>query len=122
MIRLRIAYIQEAAQNRPPGYLSTVMAAGQSDGEWLTLTEDQYRSLAAKYQPSVQSQAARVTRSIAHWVSQGFALASDKLHFTRSCVCALCPAWDSRAGRCRECGCYGVKLWLATERCPLGRW
>lgn len=44
----------------------------------------------------------------------------------RAAACAGCEFWDAAArgglGKCRVCGCTQLKLWLATERCPKGRW
>jgi hypothetical protein len=38
----------------------------------------------------------------------------------RVAVCDECPEWVG--GRCRVCGCGGLKRHLTTERCPLGKW
>jgi hypothetical protein len=38
----------------------------------------------------------------------------------RVAVCDACPEWVG--GRCRVCGCGGLKRHLSTERCPLGKW
>ena len=45
----------------------------------------------------------------------------------REATCRACPEWDAAAlnatGRCRKCGCSTwVKLRMATERCPIGKW
>lgn len=40
----------------------------------------------------------------------------------RRAICGACPAWDAARGRCNRCGCRAVKLELATESCPDGRW
>jgi len=45
----------------------------------------------------------------------------------RESTCRACDQWDATAlnntGRCRKCGCSTwVKLRMATERCPLGKW
>lgn len=56
------------------------------------------------------------------WLAAGAPLVNDATHLSRSVECSLCPHWDARAGRCQQCGCYAIKLRLATETCPLGRW
>lgn len=112
----------EAAPTKPPGYLAAVLDAGRVDGEWVELEDHDYRDLAQRFPPIATAKAARLTRSAIRWVTHGLHVTPDAQHFDRSCVCSLCPAWDARAGRCNECGCYAVKLWLATERCPIGRW
>lgn len=58
----------------------------------------------------------------ARWVAAGLPVVDDATHLSRSVECSLCPRWDARAGRCQECGCYALKLHLATESCPLGKW
>lgn len=44
----------------------------------------------------------------------------------RKAICSLCVHWDERGfhgwGKCRKCGCSALKLYLATEKCPIGRW
>ncbi len=56
------------------------------------------------------------------WAAAGFPVVDDSTHLSRSVQCSICPRWDARAGRCLECGCYALKLRLATETCPLNRW
>ena len=122
MIRIRLRYVIEAAPTKPTGYISAVLDAGKVDGEWVELNDRDYKDLAQRFPPLVTAQAARLTRSAIRWVTHGLQVTPDAEHFDRSAICALCPAWDARNQRCRECGCYAVKLWLATEQCPIGRW
>ncbi len=38
-------------------------------------------------------------------------------------ICKGCEFWNKAQGRCGVCGCVGAwKSWLATERCPKGKW
>lgn len=37
----------------------------------------------------------------------------------RRAICEACEFFDHSQARCRKCGCTGLKLDLATERCPL---
>lgn len=64
----------------------------------------------------------QVSIAVAKWVLAGLPVVSDDVHFVRSSHCAVCPFWNATAQRCDKCGCYGVKLWLATEVCPIGHW
>jgi hypothetical protein len=66
--------------------------------------------------------AAQATVAAAKWLAAGAPLVDESTHLARSVECSLCPLWDAHAGRCLQCGCYGIKLWLATETCPLHRW
>jgi hypothetical protein len=49
-------------------------------------------------------------------------LVSDEIRAARQAICDECEHWDVENRRCRKCGCYGLKLDLATERCPIGKW
>lgn len=46
-------------------------------------------------------------------------LAPPEVVAERRRICAACELWDQAQGRCRHCGCTGLKFDLATERCPL---
>jgi hypothetical protein len=39
----------------------------------------------------------------------------------RRAICSGCEHHDPAQNRCRKCGCRGLKLDLATEKCPLPR-
>jgi hypothetical protein len=41
----------------------------------------------------------------------------------RLAICHACEYWDAAQGRCSKCGCFGAwKTWLASQRCPIGKW
>jgi hypothetical protein len=41
----------------------------------------------------------------------------------RLAICHACEFWDPKQGRCSKCGCFGAwKTWLASQRCPIGKW
>lgn len=61
-------------------------------------------------------------QAAAKWLLAGAPIVDDSIHLTRAVECSLCPHFDAHAQRCLECGCYAIKLRLATERCPLARW
>ena len=46
------------------------------------------------------------------------------IYYERLEICRGCEFNGERpAGvRCTKCGCRGLKLELATERCPIGKW
>lgn len=121
-VRLRICHIEAAAQARPAGYLDDVMSAGVRDGEWLEIPDPIYVALVEKYRPSSTSLAGQAISASVRWLTAGAQVTPEALHHDRSAVCAMCPLWDARRQRCMQCGCYAAKLWLATERCPIGRW
>ncbi len=41
----------------------------------------------------------------------------------RLVICHACEFWDAAQARCSKCGCFGAwKTWLASQRCPIGKW
>lgn len=78
--------------------------------------------------PTLAKLAANFASAIAGWVSAGFPVVSADQYAARLATCQACPFWDDKArmgaGKCGhpKCGCARWKGWLATERCPDGRW
>lgn len=58
--------------------------------------------------------------AVGRWAAAGFEVTGQDEYARRRVACDACADWVG--GRCRRCGCTGLKLWLATERCPAGRW
>ena len=62
----------------------------------------------------------------AKWATAGFPIVSGEGLAERKRICAECEFWNAGAfgglGRCGKCGCSGVKLRMATSRCPLKKW
>lgn len=62
----------------------------------------------------------------AQWAKAGFPIVSGADLAERKGICVECEHWNAGAfgglGRCGKCGCSGVKLRLATSRCPAGKW
>src|SRR5271166_3179242 len=41
----------------------------------------------------------------------------------RLAICHSCEFWDAKQSRCSKCGCFGQwKTWLASQKCPVGKW
>jgi len=41
----------------------------------------------------------------------------------RLAICHACEFWDATQERCSKCGCFGQwKTWLASQKCPIGKW
>ncbi len=97
---------------------------------------ESYRLAAPAQRPAVSTQysptIAEMTRNFAdamlRWVGSGFATVDEVAFTLRLAQCRACPHWDEAAragvGKCNhpKCGCTKAKLWLASERCPIGRW
>lgn len=91
-------------------------------GDEIEIPDDIWTAVTGGKTPGLLGQAGTLAKSSLHWALSGFQVVDEKTHLSRAVECSLCPRWDARAGRCLECGCYAVKLWLASERCPLARW
>jgi len=75
---------------------------------------------------SLASKLTSLSKSLASWASAGFTVVNDAQLAERHSICEACPFWEKDAflgtGRCKKCGCSGVKLKLATSKCPIGKW
>ena len=73
-------------------------------------------------EPTVAGMTVSVLSSAAKWIAAGCPKTSPDGLVARQAGCQVCPHWDSAGwkgrGRCRLCGCSGVKLGWATETCP----
>jgi hypothetical protein len=77
--------------------------------------------------PSLPRQAASLTAALARTakaaVTAQSVLAAPSTYASRAELCAACELWIPERKRCRKCGCRtDLKLRLAQERCPLGKW
>lgn len=84
--------------------------------------------------PSLTQLAQTFAGSMVAWVKQGAPVLTWEQMMSRRDVCtgsvekgtSACPQWHGDAGfhmgRCGQCGCLSLKLFLATEKCPLGKW
>jgi len=76
--------------------------------------------------PTVPAMLLSFTAAVARFVAAGLPVASEAQFRERLAVCqgdgdkARCRHWNG--SRCLACGCIKIKLHLATERCPLGKW
>ncbi len=79
-------------------------------------------------EPTLADLATNFTGAVARWAGQGFPTVPAEQYVARAAVCEACEFWDGTArlglGKCNApgCGCTKLKRWLATEKCPLGKW
>jgi hypothetical protein len=66
--------------------------------------------------------AAAATRAVTAAVTGQPIWVSTEEAERRQSICDVCPEWDPARNRCTKCGCGGLKLSLATEACPIGKW
>lgn len=83
--------------------------------------------------PSWTKLAVQFGASLMNWIRAGAPVVSWELFKERHLKCtgdethSRCPAFTKfqslGISKCGKCGCStGVKLWLATEKCPLQKW
>lgn len=76
--------------------------------------------------PSLLAMARGLVKSTYNHAKDGFQNVSKETHEKRLAVCAACPHWEpgrfAGLGRCKQCGCSGIKLQWRTSVCPLAKW
>ena len=138
MIRFTLDQLREKAKIRPVEYFEDVLSLATVDGQDVTLDQSAYTQLTAKYrgsspspapdEPSAADLLVNFSSAVAQWSAAGFPVATRQTFEERSAVCSACEFWDGSArlglGKCKhkKCGCTRFKRWLASERCPLGKW
>jgi len=68
----------------------------------------------------------RAGNAIKNFVNNGFKMVTAEQLLDRRAVCEECSLWNGEGsfgmGRCGSCGCTGLKLHVAGEKCPLNKW
>jgi len=78
--------------------------------------------------PSLLSKAAHLKRDMVRWVKAGAKFTPRDARKARQAVCRGCDLWNPKGnwglGECghKSCGCTKGASYLATSRCPLGKW
>ena len=120
--------LREWAKTRPPGYLEDLLTHARINGESVTLSDAAYAELRSRYSPTpaLPALAGTAVRALTRFAASGFRKASDSTLLARQSLCRTCPEWEHEGyaglGRCRKCGCSGIKLTWASEQCPLDKW
>lgn len=134
-MRLPLEQIHRKAAQRPPGYAEDVISKGRVEGTTLVLDDDAYLELVRKYrgappkafnypEPSLLDLARNFSLAVANFVKAGCPVVDELELVHRRETCYGCDKWKPQGlyARCALCGCSKLKLWLRTERCPLGKW
>jgi hypothetical protein len=74
-------------------------------------------------QPTLAELAKRFAVAMKSWASSGFKIVTSEQFAERRDICMTCNYWQGDGanvgtGRCGKCGCSGLKLFAASERCP----
>jgi hypothetical protein len=68
----------------------------------------------------------RAGAALKNFTMSGFKLVTEEQLLSRREICEGCSLWNGEAsfgmGRCGSCGCTGLKLQVASEKCPLNKW
>lgn len=123
MIVIDMVQAEASAQHRKPGFLEAIRDAAVSTTEsTVTVSDDDYDRISKDYR--IPGAPSRFLEAMAKWRKAGYALAPDQELLHRQEACRGCQdrkeLWWGFG--CRVCGCTGVKLHLATEKCPVGKW
>ena len=78
--------------------------------------------------PSVFTKAQRLRKELGEWKRAGMPISPRAVREARTAVCNACTYWNPKGnwglGACEYpgCGCTKAKRFLATSRCPAGKW
>jgi hypothetical protein len=91
------------------------------------LESDPHSDRCFDYTPPTKTELlTRAGNAIKNFVNNGFKLVTAEQLLDRRTVCEECSLWNGEGsfgmGRCGSCGCTGLKLHVASEKCPLNKW
>jgi len=91
------------------------------------LESDPHSDRCFDYTPPTKTELlTRAGNAIKNFVNNGFKLVTADQLLDRRAVCEECSLWNGEGsfgmGRCGSCGCTGLKLHVASEKCPLNKW
>jgi hypothetical protein len=77
-------------------------------------------------EPKFSEMTKNFTAAVGSWIKAGMPVVSEDIFQSRLSTCASCDHWSGDArmgfGKCKVCGCTRLKHWLATSKCPAGKW
>ena len=135
-------FLQRAANPRSRCW--RLISAGRIHGDALHIEKSDYIAITREFrnrrdhdsehrrEPTVADMATNA--GYAAWRAAQALLRGDALlvgadiYAARADACNACEYWDASArlglGKCKhaKCGCTKFKRWMATEKCPLGKW
>ena len=91
------------------------------------LESDPHSDRCFDYTPPTKTELlTRAGNAIKNFVNNGFKMVTAEQLLDRRSVCEECSLWNGEGsfgmGRCGSCGCSGLKLHVAGEKCPLNKW
>lgn len=138
-LRFPLAYLDQAALARAPGFSAAVRAICRIEGSDLIIATDDWHRLTREYragsvthqtppEPTIAELASNFTGALVRWSSAGFPTVDSATYAARAAACDACLHWHPTArlglGKCDApgCGCTSLKRWLTTEKCPQSKW
>jgi hypothetical protein len=82
--------------------------------------------LQATTAPDLVTRAYSFAHAAKEWIRNGLPVLNREEVEARIEICRTCGYWKGESSpfhvACGKCGCTGLKLWMRTSRCPIGRW
>lgn len=76
--------------------------------------------------PPLTKRAVKFAKAMVNWAGSGFKTRSKEEVERVMNICEGCEHYTGESSpfkiACRRCGCSAKKLYIATEKCPIGRW
>lgn len=77
--------------------------------------------------PTMAQMLTGFTKAATTWAASGFKVLDHAGFVKRREICHECDFWRGDGalfglGQCGKCGCSGLKLFLPSEKCPIGKW
>lgn len=72
----------------------------------------------------IKQKLASFGESLAKWKRAGLSITTTEEHDIRLKVCQRCVFHKKLpvGGICLKCGCFSIKLWMLSEKCPINKW
>lgn len=90
------------------------------------IPQDPSKDIVVIKEPSVLEKIKNFGGAISRIAEHGLKLVPKNIEMDRMMICDSCHYWQKNGslglGKCKKCGCAGIKLNLATEKCPVGSW
>ncbi len=78
------------------------------------------------YPPGPLQKAQNLAAALVRAAKGGFKAVSSEILNERLAICANCNFYGGQNGLlkviCKRCGCGGLKAYLKSEKCPIGKW
>jgi hypothetical protein len=102
---------------------SAVVAAPEQRAAWEArrkAAQERREKIAKLPKPSFAEKLSNLATALTEWAGAGFPVADAATIDLRRTTCGACAEWTGLT--CRRCGCTALKWWLATAKCPAGKW